>query len=371
MLSARSLSALPRRAALAAVAMVSLAGAVPGCSPPPQDRLEAATRAMKRAAEAGGVACAPVVCAAAQAALVHAEAEMRVQGRRSFLSRDYSEAERLGTEALRAAQSCALHARAARDRSRDRASAALRDLEAWIARASALGRHVPDDEGVKRDLLQAEIHLGEARDGFERGEFERAEEAAARGRTVVNSAVAEIHRFIEDFRAVPARAAWRRWVQQTLRDSRRENRAVIIVDKLRRQLLLLRGDEELATYPVDLGTGGIDSKMRAGDEATPDGRYRVTQVRGPGQTRYYRALMLDYPNEQDRARFRRLQRAGRVTRSQGIGGDIEIHGKGGRGVDWTQGCVALENGDMDDLVTRVGVGTRVTIVGTIPDEAIP
>jgi lipoprotein-anchoring transpeptidase ErfK/SrfK len=356
---------------VSAAAAVALVAGLAGCSPPPHDRLEAASRAMQRAAEAGGVVRAPAVCAAAQEALLHVEAEMGVQRRRSFLSRDYAEAERLATDALRASQICALHARAARERSYGRASAALQDLQEWIARATALARHIPDDEGVKRDLSQAEISLGEGRDAFERREFERAEEAAARGRAVVNAAIADMHRFIETFRAAPERAAWKRWVQQTLRDSRRENRAVIIVDKLRRQLLLLRGDEELATYPVDLGTGGIDSKTRAGDESTPDGRYRVTQVRAPGQTRYYRALMLDYPNEEDRARFRRLQRSGRVARSQGIGGDIEIHGKGGRGVDWTQGCVALENGDMDDLVPRVGVGTRVTIVGTIPDGAIP
>jgi hypothetical protein len=42
---------------------------------------------------------------------------------------------------------------------------------------------------------------------------------------------------------------------------------------------------------------------------------------------------------------------------------IEIHGHGGRGTDWTQGCVALSNSDMDDLVRYVGVGTPVTIVG--------
>ncbi|HSD26878.1 MAG TPA: L,D-transpeptidase, partial [Vicinamibacteria bacterium] len=42
---------------------------------------------------------------------------------------------------------------------------------------------------------------------------------------------------------------------------------------------------------------------------------------------------------------------------------IEIHGEGGRGQNWTEGCVALSNPDIDDLYGRVGVGTRVTIVG--------
>ena len=160
-------------------------------------------------------------------------------------------------------------------------------------------------------------------------------------------------------------------MKEAFRESRRTNESVIIVDKLRRRLLLIQGEEELASYPVDLGIAGMVSKTRAGDEATLEGRYRVTEVRGPGRTRYYRALMLDYPNAEDRTRFRRLQRSGGVPRGHEIGSLIEIHGKGGRGQDWTQGCVALENSDMDDLVPQVEVGTRVTIVGTIPDGAIP
>ncbi len=81
--------------------------------------------------------------------------------------------------------------------------------------------------------------------------------------------------------------------------------------------------------------------------------------------------MLDYPNAEDRTRFRRLKRAGQMPRDQEIGSLIEIHGQGGRSRDWTKGCVALENADMDELAPRVHVGTAVTIVGTIPDEALP
>jgi murein L,D-transpeptidase YafK len=94
-------------------------------------------------------------------------------------------------------------------------------------------------------------------------------------------------------------------------------------------------------------------------------------VRAPGQTRYYRAFMLDYPNDEDRARFRRLQRSGRISSRQRIGSLIEIHGEGGRNADWTEGCVALYNHEMDALLPHVEVGTPVTIVGAIPDGTLP
>ena len=92
--------------------------------------------------------------------------------------------------------------------------------------------------------------------------------------------------------------------------------------------------------------------------ASPEGRYRITHELQ--RSRYYKALRLDYPNDEDRSRYREARRRGLVKAS--IGGLIEIHGEGGRGEDWTMGCVALANSDMDHLMRQVGVGTPVTIV---------
>ena len=102
-------------------------------------------------------------------------------------------------------------------------------------------------------------------------------------------------------------------------------------------------------------------KRRQGDRATPEGRYRI--VAKKSYSRFHRALLLDYPNAADRARFAAAQRRGEVPRDARIGGLIEIHGEGGRGQNWTDGCIALSNGDMDELYSRVSTGTRVTIVG--------
>ena len=74
--------------------------------------------------------------------------------------------------------------------------------------------------------------------------------------------------------------------------------------------------------------------------------------------------MLDYPNAEDRARYELGRRTGQVPLRAGIGSLIEIHGEGGQGRDWTNGCVALSNRDMDKVFARARVGTPVTIVGT-------
>jgi L,D-transpeptidase-like protein len=354
----------------ARLTLVVLSGAVLGCGRPPERDLDMARAAMARAAAAQGAERAPDLCSAARSALVRAEAEVQVQTRRSTLRRDYDEAERLALQARLQAETCAYEAGAAQARTRVRAEKAIADLAAALPRVSSLARHVSDGD-IGEQLLQVEIALGEAKTAFDTGRFERAEEAAERGRAGLATVVAAINRLFDAYDTSPRRGDWSRWVRAALHDSDVTGGPVILIDKLRRELLVYRGKEELATYPVDLGIGGMNSKVRAGDDATPEGRYRIVEVRAPGQTRYYRALLLDYPNAEDLARFRKLKRAGRVSRQDDIGSLIEIHGNGGRSQDWTKGCVALDNDDMDDLVPRVRVGTEVTIVGTIPGEVLP
>ena len=127
--------------------------------------------------------------------------------------------------------------------------------------------------------------------------------------------------------------------------------------------MLLAAGAPVRTYDAEIGANALAVKERQGDRATPEGRYRIVAMKDRGRSRYHRALLLDYPNAADRERFAAAQRRGEIPRGARIGGLIEIHGEGGRGQNWTEGCVALSNRDIDDLYARVGVGTRVTIVG--------
>jgi L,D-peptidoglycan transpeptidase YkuD (ErfK/YbiS/YcfS/YnhG family) len=157
---------------------------------------------------------------------------------------------------------------------------------------------------------------------------------------------------------------WRAMAAETIARSRRERTTVLIIDKLKRRLHVYSNGEKVASYDAELGAKGLKQKMHSGDQATPEGRYRVVDVRGPGRTKYYKALLLDYPNAEDRARYAHGKRTGQVPQRAGIGSLIEIHGDGGQGRDWTDGCVALTNADMDRVFARSRLGTPVTIVGT-------
>jgi murein L,D-transpeptidase YafK len=130
-------------------------------------------------------------------------------------------------------------------------------------------------------------------------------------------------------------------------------------------LTLYRGGKKVLSYPVRLGFNGIKEKRYQGDGATPEGRYRVAGKRGRGQTQFYRALLLDYPNQQDRRRFVNDRRNGRIPAFRNIGGQIEIHGVDNELMAQTLGCVMLENPQMAVLFDRVDNGTPVTIVGAL------
>ena len=82
------------------------------------------------------------------------------------------------------------------------------------------------------------------------------------------------------------------------------------------------------------------------------------------KTKYHKALLLDYPNEDDKSNFEKLKKLGAISKNAQIGGLIEIHGNGGKGIHWTDGCIAVKNKDMDVIFDICAVSTKVIIVGS-------
>jgi hypothetical protein len=134
----------------------------------------------------------------------------------------------------------------------------------------------------------------------------------------------------------------------------------IVVEKGNRRLLLLRGADVVATYPVRLGLNPYGHKQREGDFRTPEGTYYLSR-RNP-QSQFYLSLEVSYPNAADRER----------AREAGVrpGGLIMIHGQPNvprktpeyyARNDWTDGCIAVSNADMLDIWQRTRLGTTIEI----------
>lgn len=134
----------------------------------------------------------------------------------------------------------------------------------------------------------------------------------------------------------------------------------VVVLKSLRKLLLLRDGRVLQSYRVALGRNPSGAKVAEGDGRTPEGVYRL-DWRNP-DSRFYRSIHVSYPNRRD------LQQARKLGVSPGS--DIMIHGlPNGREAigsdhanwDWTEGCIAVTNEEMDEIWSAIENGTVIEI----------
>ena len=135
---------------------------------------------------------------------------------------------------------------------------------------------------------------------------------------------------------------------------------VLVLKKEHKLLLLDHGNNVIQTYSIAIGRGGLEPKQRQGDHKSPEGIYVID--RHKGDSRFHRALHLSYPNDTDRERARTL--------GVNPGGDIMIHGiQNGlgwlgplhRSVDWTDGCFAVTDTEIERIYSAVPDGTPVEI----------
>lgn len=156
----------------------------------------------------------------------------------------------------------------------------------------------------------------------------------------------------------------------------------IVVHKGERKLWASCAGGAVVTLPVALGRAPEGPKLASGDQRTPEGEYRVA---GPARaSRFHRFLPIDYPSTAD---AQRALAEGRITRGEherivaahrsglpppantALGGMVGFHGEGVRwrgesaGLDWTDGCIALSDRDLDFVIARVRVGTPVLLLG--------
>lgn len=216
----------------------------------------------------------------------------------------------------------------------------------------------------RSNLLKASVAFNEAMTLLEKGQFLTSEKKLSEGETYLTEAEKGISFVLDRYRNIDLISKWKQWARETIQQSRDEGNDSILIIKSEKKLILYCRGEAVKTYPVGLGKNGWFKKRQAKDHATPEGKYRV--IGKNPRSRYYKALLIDYPNENDRREFLKAKKRGLLSKKASIGGQIEIHGGGKEAL--TFGCIALDNNHMEELYNRVGIGTPVTIVGTLNDQ---
>jgi murein L,D-transpeptidase YafK len=162
---------------------------------------------------------------------------------------------------------------------------------------------------------------------------------------------------------------YQEWIESALENSMKKGYSIIVDKSLYRLFLVERGKVH-SIYPIELGWDTLQDKVMQGDGRTPEGIFKVLVKKDEGQTHYHKAFLIDYPTKRHRNVYERLRRAGSIPIDKDIGGDIEVHGSGtgwpgnSGGKNWTAGCIALSDRDMDALFAYVRQGTSIVIVGS-------
>ncbi len=134
----------------------------------------------------------------------------------------------------------------------------------------------------------------------------------------------------------------------------------VVVEKSKRMLFLYQGGQLLKSYSISLGRNPVGHKSQEGDRRTPEGVYLID--RHKEGSAFHRALHVSYPSSHDREVA--------VARNVSPGGDIMIHGmhnglgwigKLHRVVNWTAGCIAVTNSEIEEIWSAVPDGTPIEI----------
>lgn len=135
---------------------------------------------------------------------------------------------------------------------------------------------------------------------------------------------------------------------------------LVKVDKSEKRMYLLSGEQIVKEYHVALGASPKGHKQKEGDEKTPEGEYLLDYKKEDSS--FYRAMHISYPNKSD------ITKA--TERGESPGGFIMIHGQRNwfawlspiiQGYNWTNGCIALSNSEMDEFMALVKTGTKINI----------
>ncbi|HAQ19624.1 MAG TPA: hypothetical protein DCR40_10400 [Prolixibacteraceae bacterium] len=284
------------------------------------------------------------------------------ENNRFILFRDYSRVINFAKKSKKKADDSKEESIKKADNLSKNVEAAFVSLAKKIELYNKLFKDLPLSKSIFDAHNKSRMFLSESKIAHETGKLKEAEVLFKKADIYINHANTAASRMLRDY--FNDYSKWKNLANDAIAASRGGNK-VILVDKVAHKLYVYQAGKAIRSFEAEFGPNWMAHKERNGDKATPEGNYRITKKKERGNTIYHKALLLDYPNEEDRRQFAIKKKKGVLSRSAGIGSLIEIHGNGGKGFNWTSGCVGLRDRDIDDLYRLVSSGTRVTIVGSI------
>lgn len=332
---------------------------------PPVEEIEGARIAMSDAWKKGANVYTPRMMKQAQALYDTAMSLWKSENARFLLFRDYDEVRKKSIESRLIAMEAAGFTQKTSENLKDVGKVIIIELRLRVTNSGPLFNRLPLPQNVRKKNTQGKLLLGEAENAYNNGDYIKAKSLLSEAKGLLEDSFDHADKFItEYFEAYPQ---WNKWVKNTIADSKKNRNIAIIVDKFDRKCYIYKSGVLKHTFIAELGKNWIGHKKVKGDNSTPEGCYKIVAKKDNRHTIYYKALLINYPNIDDKDAFYREKNKGNIPSNSALGSLIEIHGQGGKGGDWTKGCVALTDKDMDVIYKLSSVGTPITIVGSLKD----
>lgn len=333
-----------------------------GCSlpqiPPEVQLAESQNQDLSRA---GAETYAPGEYTSYKKALLTGQENLRAEKARFLLFRDYTKIGNDFRNILKQGEDVRKTIQEQKEMKASNVLIQFSSLESRIRTLKELTHKINEGRLARKDLIKAELTLAEAGILIEKNDHINAENKFSTADILIKSAEEKILPIFNRYTDRNHINKWQRWVEETIAESKNNSAPAIIINKSERSLTIYKNGIPFRTYAVGLGRNGSNDKLHAGDNATPEGKYKI--IKKLPRSQYHKALLINYPNEEDKRQFIQNKKRGIVPGKTGIGGLIEIHGGGKDSM--TQGCISMDNTMIDQVYSLVDTGTPVTIVGAV------
>ena len=330
-------------------------------NPTPNKEIKAAIETISQARKSEANKYAKKKLEASDNALKLAMKEWKLQNNKMIVSRDYTQVRILANKATELGKQAKQEATFEKDSISGKIKKQLERIQHQLNEFEKNYKNLPLPISIFEKISRAHIKYKEASSDFKKTEYIDANAAAQEAEKILTPTLKAAKDKLEVyFKSYPT---WKKNAQLARQQSA-NGQIVVLISKFESTCSVLKSGKIIAEYNAEFGSNWMSHKTMMGDNATPEGVYKITLKKNGKKTKYYKALLLDYPNDDDKEKFKLSKKNGAISKKTKIGDLIQIHGQGGKGVNWTEGCIALEDKDMDKLCNLVNENTQVIIIGT-------
>lgn len=330
---------------------------------PPVEKMEEVRNLLSDAREAGAKVYCPQLYREAEVLYDSARICWKAENRQLIFFRHYGKMRSLVEKAGKKGNEAVEQALLVKREFREALKEDITCLREEMAGFERYFLQLPLASSGRKRYTEGKLLLNHAEVAFSKGDYVAGARKYGQAAPKIRDTYAEGRKMLDDYFVHLSR--WQELLAAALKRSVAGGGYLIVVEKFPPCCKLYRKGKLQKSFRAEFGPNWMGDKRCEGDNATPEGVYRVVKKKEGRGTRYDCALLLDYPNAGDRREFSRRKKSGELNAGAKIGSGIEIHGEGGKGAHWTNGCVALENRDMRQLYRYAGVGTETLIIGGV------